>query len=53
MLKFIVQMIDAYTGEVLSTEDEIFENEGEAEDYARECKNNFAEGADVHSSRRC
>ena len=49
MLKFIVQMVDAYTGEVLSTEDEIFENEGEAEDYARECKNNFAEGADVLS----
>lgn len=37
MSKFIVQMVNAYTGDVLDTEDEIFDNEQDAEDYAREC----------------
>lgn len=49
MLKFIVQMVDAYTREVLNTEDEVFDNERDAEDYARECGGAFAEGADVLS----
>ena len=47
MAKFVVQMLDAYTREVLGTEDEIFDNEQDAEDYACECGGNFAVGADV------
>ena len=42
-------MIDAYTREVLNTEDEIFDNEQDAEDYACECGGAFAEGAEVLS----
>lgn len=49
MSKFIVQMIDAYTREVLNTEDEIFDNEQDAEDYTCECGGAFAEGAEVLS----
>lgn len=49
MSKFIVQMVDAYTREVLNTEDEIFDNEQDAEDYACECGGAFAEGAEVLS----
>lgn len=49
MSKFIVQMIDAYTREVLNTEDEIFDNEQDAEDYACECGGAFAEEAEVLS----
>lgn len=49
MPKFIVQMVDAYTREVLNTEDEMFDNERDAEDYARECGGAFAEGAEVLS----
>lgn len=49
MSKFIVQMVDAYTREVLDTEDEVFDTEEEAEDYACECGGAFAEGADVLS----
>ena len=49
MAKFVVQMIDAYTREVLDTEDEVFDNEQDAEEYACECGGNFAEGAEVLS----
>ncbi len=49
MSKFIVQMVDAYTREVLETEDEVFDNEQDAQDYADECGGAFAEGADVLS----
>lgn len=49
MSKYIVQMVDAYTREVLDTEDEVFDTEEEAEDYACECGGNFAEGAEVLS----
>ncbi len=49
MPKFIVQMVDAYTREVLETEDEVFDNEHDAQDYAGECGGAFAEGADVFS----
>lgn len=49
MSKFIVQMVDAYTREVLDTEDEVFDTEEEAEDYACECGGAFAEGAEVLS----
>lgn len=47
MPKYIVQMIDAYTHEVLDTEEEVFDTEEEAEEYACECGGNFAEGAAV------
>ena len=49
MPKFIVQMVDAYTREVLNTEDEVFDNEQDAEDYACEYGGAFAEGAEVLS----
>lgn len=49
MPKFIVQKVDAYTREVLNTEDEIFDNEQDAEDYACECGGAFVEGAEVLS----
>ena len=47
MAKFVVQMLDAYTGDVLGTEDEVFDNEQDAEEYACECGGNFAVGVDV------
>lgn len=47
MPKFIVNMIDAYTGEVLETEDEVFDTEEEAEEYACECGGAFSTGAEV------
>ncbi len=47
MSKFVVKMIDALTGIELDTEDEIFDNEEDAEEYACECGGNFATGADV------
>lgn len=49
MPKFIVQMVDAYTREVIDTEDEVFDNEQDAEDYACECSGDFTEGAEVLS----
>lgn len=47
MTKFIVQMIDAYTREVLETDDEIFDNEQDAEMYACDCGGAFATGAEI------
>lgn len=47
MPKYFVHMVDAYTREILSTEDEVFDNEQDAEDYACECGGNFAVGAEV------
>lgn len=49
MPKFLVQMVDAYTREVLETQDEVFDNERDAEEYACECGGAFAEGAEVLS----
>lgn len=49
MTKYVVQMISAYTEEVLDDEVEVFDNEEEAEDYACECGGTFAEGAEVLS----
>ncbi len=49
MAKFVVQMRDVYTGEVLDTEDEVFDNEQDAEDYACECGGAFAVGAETLS----
>ncbi len=47
MAKYIVQMVNAHTGEVLETMDEEFNSLEEAEDYARESNNDFSCGADV------
>ena len=49
MPKYIVQMVNAYTGEVIETLDEIFDRERDAEDYACECGGAFSEGAEVLS----
>ncbi len=49
MPKYIVQMVNAYSGEVIETLDEVFDNEYEAESYACECGGAFSEGADVLS----
>ena len=49
MPKYVVQMVNAYTGEVIETLDEIFDNERHAEEYACECGGAFSEGADVLS----
>ncbi|MCD8048146.1 MAG: hypothetical protein LUG52_00805 [Clostridia bacterium] len=46
MFKFIVQMVDAYTKEVLETDDEVFDNRSDAEDYACRCSSDFAQGAE-------
>lgn len=45
--KYVVQRIGAYTGEVLYTDDEIFDNEEDAKFYAEECSAAFAEGEEV------
>lgn len=42
--RYIVQRIDAYTGEVLETEDEVFDNEEDAESYLEDCSAGFAQG---------
>lgn len=49
MAKYIVQMIDAHSGEVLETEDEVFDNEQDAQDYACECGGAFSAGAETLS----
>ena len=47
--KYIVNMIDADTGEVLERcyDDEVFDTEEDAEDYAREMRSCTTAGADV------
>jgi len=47
MSKFIVQMLDAYTGDVLDTEEEVFDSQEEAQDFADEWGSDFSAGADV------
>lgn len=46
MSKFIVQMLDAYTGEVLDTDEEVFDSQEVAQDYADEWGSNFSVGAE-------
>jgi hypothetical protein len=46
--KYVVQMVNAYTREVIETEDEVFDNEQDANDYACQCNSNFAAGADSY-----
>lgn len=47
MPKYIVCLVDAYTREIIETEDEVFDNEGDAEAYSLECGSAFSEGAEV------
>lgn len=47
MSKYLVHMVDAYTREILSIEDEVFDNEQDAEDYACECGTYFSAGEDT------
>lgn len=46
--KYIVKMVDAVTNAILDTmDDEVFDTEEAAEEYACECGGGFAEGAEV------
>ena len=47
MSKFIVQMLDALSGDVLETMDEEFDTYEEADDYSLVCGSNFSTGAEV------
>ncbi len=49
MSKFVVKVLNAYTGEEMWTEDEVFDNEEDAQEYACECGGNFAVGAETLS----
>lgn len=46
MPKFYIDLVDS-EGNVIDTDDEVFDNESDAEDYADECNNAFAEGAEI------
>jgi len=47
MVKYIVQMVDKYSGEVLDTEDEEFDTYEDADEYSLVCSSNYAAGAEV------
>lgn len=47
MTKYIVQMINKFSGEVLDTEDEEFDTYEEAEDYSLVCSSKYSAGAEV------
>lgn len=46
MSKFIVNIVDSITRNVLETLDQEFSNEREAEEYACDCSGAFAKGAE-------
>ena len=46
MSKYYIDLVDS-EGNVIDTDDEVFDNEADAEDYADECNNAFAEGAEI------
>ena len=46
MSKFRVNMVDANSGDIIETLDEIFDSEYEAEDYACDCAGGYAQGAE-------
>lgn len=46
MSKFVVNMVDDSTDEVLETMDETFDTESEAEDYRQECSDGYVQGAE-------
>ncbi|MBW6475009.1 MAG: hypothetical protein K0B14_17920 [Anaerolineaceae bacterium] len=47
MVKYIVQMIDKYSGEVLDTDGEEFDTYEEAEEYIDVYGSNYSAGAEV------
>ena len=47
MSKFIINMLNAHTGEVIDTEEETFDNERDAREYAKECGSAFATEGEV------
>jgi len=47
MTKYIVQMIDIYSGEILEDMDEEFDTYEEADEHSLECSSNFSAGAKV------
>ncbi|MDR3542713.1 MAG: hypothetical protein P4L69_17385 [Desulfosporosinus sp.] len=47
MIKYIVQMVNKFSGEVLDTEDEEFDTYEDAEDYTLVCSSNYSAGAEV------
>lgn len=49
MPKYRVNMVDTYSGDVIETLDEIFDNERDAEDYACDCGGAYAQGAECLS----
>lgn len=51
MSKFVVNMVDALTREILDTEEEIFDSEEEAQEFACEWGGNFSQGAEDLSLR--
>lgn len=46
MSKYYIDLVD-FKGNVIDTDDEVFDNEADAEDYADEYNNAFAEGAEI------
>lgn len=47
MSKYIVQMLDTYSGELLETMDEEFDTYEDAEAYSLVCSENYSAGAEV------
>lgn len=46
MSKYYIDLVDS-EGNAIDTDDEVFDNEADAEDYADECNTAFAEGAEI------
>ena len=49
MAKFRVNMVDAHSGDVIETLDEVFDNENDAQEYAGDCGGAYAVGAETLS----
>lgn len=47
MTKYIVEMIDAFTGETLETMDGQFDTYEEADEYSLVCSSDYSAGAEV------
>ena len=46
MTRYYIDLVDIY-GNIIETEEEVFDNREDAEYYAMECDANFAEGAEI------
>jgi len=47
MARYLVKMVNTYTGEVLEVMDEVFDSHEEAEDFASVCSSNYAAGGET------